>query len=388
MVLWRFSRLTKLALLVVNRHSHQGIPPRTDAPEAPVAAAADNEEPPAPLDDGDADPDADMYTDTMPDLESFSADSSDGPPDMPLPDPPPAAAPLSTTTMYFTHYEYDIMSTESPVTTLVHIDSSYDYDDEYPDPTDYDAYDNDDLPDYYYDNLSMIQELPSFASVPASELARPFLSSAGTAAEDIEIPHPCILTDAVHFMEVSVEDAQAEYHAMLLSHINPDFLAACPELLDLMSTLGLEVFVPQNWDGARIPALSFRFAPDFPATLHARAIPVNPRLYSHAKQEFDRLRKYHFVPSNPPPSSLLLKKLLPSYASVATTSPLTSISCPHNTLFLTLITKSKVSSSSQSSLTLTWSTPSTSCLSPSRRPKPSLLLRPGACSDPNFYQRG
>ena len=107
-------------------------------------------------------------------------------------------------------------------------------------------------------------------------------------------------------MVMSVEDAQAEYHAMLLSHINPDFLAACPELLDLMSTLGLEVFVPQNWDGARIPALSLRFAPDFPATLHARAIPVNPRLYSHAKQEFDRLRKYHFVPSNSSRSSSLV----------------------------------------------------------------------------------
>ena len=100
------------------------------------------------------------------------------------------------------------MSTESPVTTLGHIDSSYDYDDEYSDPTDYDAYDNDDLPDYY-DNLSMIQELPSFASVPASELALPFLSSAGTAAEDIEIPNPCIFTDAIHFMEMSVEESSS-----------------------------------------------------------------------------------------------------------------------------------------------------------------------------------
>ena len=139
-----------------------------------LPAAVNNEEPPALVDD--ADPDADMYTDTMPDLESFSADSSDGPPDMPPPDPPPAAAPLPTPTIYLTQYEYDTMSTESPVTTLGHIDSSYDYDDEYPDPTAYDAFENDDLPDYYYDNLSMIQELPSFASVPASELALPFLS--------------------------------------------------------------------------------------------------------------------------------------------------------------------------------------------------------------------
>ena len=65
-----------------------------------------------------------------------------------------------------------------------------------------------------------------------------------------------------------------------------------------MRSLGQSVFVPENWEGARIPALSLRFAPDFPATLHAKLIPVNPKLYVNAKQEFDRLRKYHFVPSN------------------------------------------------------------------------------------------
>ena len=42
------------------------------------------------------------------------------------------------------------------------------------------------------------------------------------------------------------------------------------------------------------------------ATLHAKLISVNPKLYVNAKQEFDRLRKYHFVPSNSSRSSNLV----------------------------------------------------------------------------------
>ena len=152
----------------------------------------------------------------------------------------------------------------------------------------------------------MINEIPQFASVPASEIALPFLSSAGIAAEDYEIPHPCIFTDFLNYMEHSVEHEQREYQNNLLTHINPEFLKACPEAEPMMRSLGQSIFVPENWEGAQIPALSLRFAPDFPTTLHAKLIPVNPKLYANAKQEFDRLRKYHFVPSNSSRSSNLV----------------------------------------------------------------------------------
>ena len=95
-----------------------------------------DDEPPALFGDPDEDP---HYYDDMPDLATESSNFSDGPPDMPSPDPSAAEAPLPSTNMHLTELEYDAMSTESPVTTLGHIDSSYDYDDEYPDPTDYDA---------------------------------------------------------------------------------------------------------------------------------------------------------------------------------------------------------------------------------------------------------
>ena len=139
------------------------------------------------------------------------------------------------------------------------------------------------MPDYY-DQLSHLNELPRFNSYPASDLAIPFLSSAGTAAEDIEVPHPCIFPDALHFMEMTPAEAETEYLRDVLTHMCPEFIAECPEAVELMQTIGLQVFVPQNWDGAPIDALKLRFSPDFPATLHTRLIPVNPRLYSHAKK--------------------------------------------------------------------------------------------------------
>ena len=174
-----------------------------------------------------------------------------GPPDMPPPDP--------HLDPFYPFFGPPSIHSESPLTSLPDSNSSFSYD-EYPSPTDYDAYSLDSVTD----TLHMMSELPVFTSVSASHLALPFASSAGVAPEDIAIPHPCIFTDALHFMEMSVADAEAEYFAMLRSHICPEFIAARPDIIDLLSTLGLDVFVPQNWNGARIEPLSLRFAPDLP----------------------------------------------------------------------------------------------------------------------------
>ena len=249
------------------------------------------------------------------------------PPDMPPPDPTLFLFPSP----YLADELYNGDFSDSALTTLYTIDSSYYSDGDLPDHND-DYYDDyyDDMPDYY-DQLSHTNELPRFNSYPASDLTIPFLSSAGTAAADIEVPHPCIFSDALHFMEMTPAEAETEYLTSLLSHMCPEFIVACPEAVELMQTLGLEVFVPKNWDGARIDALKLRFSPDFTVTLHARLIPVNPRLYAHAKKEFDRFCQYHLVPSDAPYSSNLV--IAPKEtASVATTSLSTSIYYHHNTL--------------------------------------------------------
>ena len=207
----------------------------------------------------------------LPDLiwESDSSDDGFDPqpgaaPIMPPPDPPSHLNSSLMNSPYLVDDLYDgtYPDSESALTTVYTIDSSSYSDGELPDHNDdyyYDYYDI--YPDYYV-QLSMINEMPHFASAPASELALPFLSSAGIAAEDYEIPHPCISTDFLNYMEHSVE--QREYQDGLLSHINPEFLQACPEAEPVMRSLGL----------------SLRFAPDFPATLHAKLIPVIPSYIS------------------------------------------------------------------------------------------------------------
>ena len=152
---------------------------------------------------------------------------------MPPPDPTPHSSNTLLTSPYLADNLYDVTypepDSDSEPTTLYSIDSSYYADGELPDHND-DYYDDyyDIYPDYY-DQLHMINAMPQFASVPASELALPFLSSAGIVAEDYEIPHPCIFTDFLNYMEHSVEHEQREYQNNLLSHINPEFLKACPE---------------------------------------------------------------------------------------------------------------------------------------------------------------
>ena len=180
-----------------------------------------------------------------------------------MPPPDPASAPTSSLfpPPYLPDELYNGDFSDSALTTLYTIDSSYYSDDDLPDHNDDYYYDYcDDMPDYY-DQLSHINELPRFNSYPASDLAICFLSSTGTAAEDIEVPYPCIFSDALHFMEMTPAKAETEYLTSLLSHMCPESIAACPEAVELMQTLGLEVFVPQNWDVARIDVNSFHQLP-------------------------------------------------------------------------------------------------------------------------------
>ena len=54
-----------------------------------------------------------------------------------------------------------------------------------------------------------------------------------------------------------------------------------------------------KWDGRKgIPKLQLDFRPTLPDSLRPRARPVNPRLYQHAKEEFERLKGYFYTESN------------------------------------------------------------------------------------------
>ena len=82
-------------------------------------------------------------------------------------------------------------------------------------------------------------------------------------------------------------------------HIEPDFDAKTNVREYLLSEKALAVFVPEKWDGIKgIPHLELDFKPTLPDSLRPRARPVNPRLYEHAKAEFERLRGYFYTESN------------------------------------------------------------------------------------------
>ena len=126
------------------------------------------------------------------------------------------------------------------------------------------------------------------------------------APEDRDTPLPVSFSYALHFMEMSVKEAEDEYYSLFASHIHPDFAKAAP-VEALLRNKGLRVFVPQNWEGINgIPPLELSFRDDMPITIKPKARPINPKLYEHAKLEFDRLLKYFYEPCESPVASCLV----------------------------------------------------------------------------------
>ena len=78
-------------------------------------------------------------------------------------------------------------------------------------------------------------------------------------------------------------------------------------LKNKMRVKGAKVFVPQNWEGINgIEPLELNWREDLPKSMKPPARPVNPRLFHHAKIEYDRLCKYIYVPSTSPIASCLV----------------------------------------------------------------------------------
>ena len=61
------------------------------------------------------------------------------------------------------------------------------------------------------------------------------------------------------------------------------------------SDLCVDRFVPKEWTGIQgFPPLDLQVKDDFPAFHKVRSRPINPRLYRHAKKEFERLTAYMY----------------------------------------------------------------------------------------------
>jgi hypothetical protein len=126
------------------------------------------------------------------------------------------------------------------------------------------------------------------------------------APEDLEAPLPCSFSYALHFMEMTHDEATKEFFSQFEEHVSAEFKANT-NVIDLLKQKGLLVFVPSNWEGIRgLEPLEFSWKPNLPAYLKPRARPVSPRLFEHTKVEFNRLRKYFYRESNSNVASCLV----------------------------------------------------------------------------------
>lgn len=125
------------------------------------------------------------------------------------------------------------------------------------------------------------------------------------APEDQDTPHPCSFPDALHYMEMSPEEALAEFRSQIPEHVNAEFAAAVP-IIPLIEEKK-SVFLHQNWNGIiGVDPVHLPVKAGMPTLLKPRARHVNPRIYPMAKQEFDRLGKYFYRESTSDIASCLV----------------------------------------------------------------------------------
>lgn len=116
------------------------------------------------------------------------------------------------------------------------------------------------------------------------------------APEEYYIPDPSSYGDVLCFMEVPVEQAREEFMQELATRVEPEF-AKRPGVMDLLRTKGMQVFVPETWEGIKGYELDLDFKDNLPARLKPKARPIPPAMLESVNQEIKRLLKYFWEPS-------------------------------------------------------------------------------------------
>jgi len=150
------------------------------------------------------------------------------------------------------------------------------------------------------------QEGDEFNSSSSNMLRVPWRREVQVAIEDEETPHPSSFPSVLEYMEQGHDAAVEAYLNLFDSHVAEEF-AAETDVLELLRTKGVLVFVPHNWDGINgIEPLEIDWIEGLPAFMKPAARPINPKLYQNAKTEFERLKTYFYVPCNSPIASPLV----------------------------------------------------------------------------------
>lgn len=140
------------------------------------------------------------------------------------------------------------------------------------------------------------------------EVLDAWTSIAPECPEEADTPVPIAFSeDILNFMEVSPEEARIEYLSMLDQHVSEGMKLAIPKIMSLLqSDLALDVFVPSEWNGMKVPPVMMQIVGELPSRMYARPRPVRNELYEAAKKEFDRLKTYFYVDSESPIASPLV----------------------------------------------------------------------------------
>jgi len=144
----------------------------------------------------------------------------------------------------------------------------------------------------------------------ATSTTQPWTFTHATAPEDDCTLSPCSFTYVLDMMD-QLEDTGREavvqsYLDLLDTHVHPEF-AARTNIMELLRTKGLPVFIPRNWAGINgIPPVDIEWLEGMPAIMKPSARPVNPRLYENAKKEYERLLTYFYMRCDGPIASPLV----------------------------------------------------------------------------------
>jgi len=164
-------------------------------------------------------------------------------------------------------------------------------------------------------NISQVSINATKDSGEPHTLKPPWTSRLQEAPEDENTPNPSSFSGPLNFLDKPHSEVVAEYVAMFDTHVSPAFAEATP-VLELLRTKGQRVFAPSEWLGiSGIDPLALEVHPDMPRSIKPRSRPINPKLYDNARTEFQRLRRYFYIPSTSPIASPLViaPKATPPY---------------------------------------------------------------------------
>ena len=150
----------------------------------------------------------------------------------------------------------------------------------------------DDRVESHYDSLAS-----ALTHIVPGHIVPPWSRPIDTIApEELETPDPAIFPDDLAYLSTTHDEARLIYLEDLKTHVSLGILAACPDILDLLtSDVALSVFVPKQWDGIKMEPYHLDIKPGLPAFLRARARPVRDASLKDAKAEFDRMLQFFFI---------------------------------------------------------------------------------------------